>query len=70
MLITNFAIDAPLTKCLTNLFVKKVNEYEKNKLDKYTVNHPQNASNSSIEANDVFIPKVTIENFINRKEAK
>lgn len=34
MTVTNFAIDAPMTKYLTNLFVDKVNEKEKNDLEK------------------------------------
>jgi len=34
MLFTNFLIDAPLTKCLTNLFTAKIHEHDKIKKEK------------------------------------
>ena len=75
MLFTNFAIDAPLTKFLTNIFVKKVKDYEKNKIDK-NIMKPQVPVNSSAKedtspkTNISFIPRPSFDTFSNRKEAK
>lgn len=35
MLVTNFLIDAPLTKILTNVFIKKIKNHEKSIIDKH-----------------------------------
>ena len=71
MLFTNFAIDAPLTKVLTNLFVKKVHEREQNKIINTPV-LPQNQSDSRIydASNNTQRPKMDIFLNHNRKEAK
>ena len=75
MLFTNFAIDAPLTKYLTNHFVKRINEHEKNKLDKeiakpvlYPNVEKNNLVNNSMTSS--YIPRVSIEKFKNGKGAE
>lgn len=75
MMFTNFAIDAPLTKFLTNIFVKKVKDYEKNKIDK-DIMKPQKpvAVNMEVEKekinNTPFINRPSIDSFTKRKEAE
>lgn len=73
MMFTNFAIDAPLTKVLTNIFVKKVKEHEKNKIDKDIMkpNNPIIANNEEEKADKIpFLPRPSIDSFTNRKEAE
>lgn len=75
MMFTNFAIDAPLTKCLTNIFVKKVKEHEKNKIDKDIMKPNQSVvinnepENEKIDKTS-FIHRPTIDSFTKRKEAE
>lgn len=71
MLFTNFAIDAPLTKVLTNLFVKKVHEHERNKMMNNPVLLPNSSDSKTPDAtNDIHRPKMDIFLNHNRKEAK
>ena len=74
MLFTNFLIDAPLTKILTNFFVKKVKDYENNKIDTHIM-EPQTQINSPEKkeektSNNPFIAHPSMDTFLNRKEAK
>ena len=75
MMFTNFLIDAPLTKILTNFLVKKVKDHEKNELDaqimepKTPVEAPQ-PQNVKKDTQITFIPRPTIDSFTKRKEAK
>jgi len=75
MMFTNFAIDAPLTKFLTNIFVKKVNDSEKNKIDKDIMN-PQPSATVDMQGekekinNISFIPRPSMDSFTKRKEAE
>ena len=75
MMVTNFAIDAPLTKVLTNIFVKKVKEHEKNKIDKDIMkpNNPIIANNEGEKekaGNTPFLPRPSIDSFAKRKEVE
>ena len=75
MMFTNFAIDAPLTKFLTNIFVKKVKEHDKNKAEKKINNPPNNTSPDEKfieeykQKNTLYPLRPTIDTFINKKEA-
>ena len=74
MMFTNFAIDAPLTKFLTKKKNKKVNEHEKNKIDKEIMKPHQpvvvNNEVKKINNNNTFIPRPSIDSFTMRKEAE
>ncbi len=74
MMFTNFAIDAPLTKFLTNIFVKKVKDREKNKIDKDIMkpNPPVVVNNEEKTKTDnsSFIQRPSMDSFTKRKEAE
>lgn len=74
MLFTNFAIDAPLTKYLTNSFIKKIKEHEKTKIDKEIMTsglQPAVKEDKFVNiCTDTYLPHVSMEKFKNGKEAK
>ncbi len=75
MLFTNFAIDAPLTKFLTNIFVKKVKDYEKNKIDTHIMEQTTpiktpEKDEPKINSDIAFVPRPSFDSFTRRKEAK
>lgn len=73
MMFTNFAIDAPLTKILTNIFVKKIKDYDRNITDKQIMNQlsqVQNTQNPQLKNETMFCPRTKMDEFVNRKEAE
>lgn len=72
MMFTNFAIDAPLTQLLTNVFVKKIKDNEKNKIDKMVQQQNQNNVSEVKPDNNSFIKRPTFDTFtrFNSKEAQ
>ena len=74
MLFTNFAIDAPLTKFLTNIFVKKIKDHDKNKIDKKSINQAKQDSNTQKteikNENILSYPHTKMDEFINRRGDK
>ncbi|MBO6181578.1 hypothetical protein J6O86_07835 [bacterium] len=72
MMFTNFAIDAPLTKVLTNMFVKKIKEHERKKVDNSIMTNPIPTVSNDKEKpkNNTYIHRPSMDSFISRKEAK
>ncbi len=71
MMFTNFAIDAPLTKALTNVFVKKIKEHERNKIDNTIMSPPQNVENKKeTDTYDTYFHHNMNKFINNRMEAK
>lgn len=74
MLFTNFAIDAPLTKFLTNIFVKEMINRNKIKTNPNIITPPkQDTSTPKQEIkneNILFYQRPKMDKFINRKEDK
>ncbi|MBR1618951.1 hypothetical protein IJ674_03530 [bacterium] len=72
MMFTNFAIDAPLTKVLTNMFVKKIKDHEREKVDNTIMTNPiQNIPNINEKPKEnTYIHRPSMDSFISRKEAK
>ena len=75
MTFTNFAIDAPLTKFLTNIFVKKVKEHQKNKIDKDVMKPQQPAIDNPVRKegkneNTLFFNRPSMDSFTKKKEVE
>lgn len=72
MMFTNFLIDAPLTQLLTNVFVKKIKNIEKSKIDKIVQQQEQNKTDTKYDQK-YFIKRPTFDAFTQtnkRKEVK
>lgn len=65
MLFTNFLIDAPLTKLLTNIFVKKIHDKDEKKTDSTL----RTSANTYMIKNDTQFTRLSINAFIKRREA-
>ena len=72
MLITNFAIDAPLTKLLTNIFVKKIYDKENKETNNTQNNRSIPTFNDKPEPQTLLMNNINMDEFINKnkKEAK
>lgn len=70
MLFTNFAIDAPSTQLLTNVFVKKIKKYEKDKLDKRVLEQNENTVVEKLNNENLYIKRPTFDTFtrLNKKK--